>query len=221
MQIIGGLNETPLHAALKQAVAPEGAAFEVSVDGYVVDVVHDDLLIEVQTRNLGGMRDKLARLLERHRVRLVLPVTEHAWIVKQPAGTRRRSPKRGHVMDVAAELVAIPHLLTHDNLEIDVLLIHQDEIREHREGVAWRRKGWVTIDRRLVAIVGRRSISGSTSLLDLLPAGLPERFGTAEVAKVAGASRRSAQQLLYCLRHVGLVQPVDKVGNAVQYSRIH
>ena len=219
MTAIGGLNETPLHAALKRAVAPDGASFEVTIDGYVIDVVHEDLLIEVQTRNLGGMRDKLARLLEGHRVRLVLPVTQHAWIVKRPAGTRRRSPKRGHPVDVARELVAIPHLLGHPNLEIDVLLIHQDEIREHREGVAWRRKGWVTVDRKLVAIVGQHRIAGTHGLLTLLPGGLSEPFGSAEVAKAAGASRRSAQQLLYCLRSTAAIEPVDKIGNAVQYRR--
>src|SRR5690606_36601267 len=46
---IGSLNESPLHAALKHHVAPPGSRFEVLVDGYVVDVVADGMLLEVQT----------------------------------------------------------------------------------------------------------------------------------------------------------------------------
>ena len=36
---IGTLNEKPLHAALKEWIAEESAAFEVKIDGYFIDVV--------------------------------------------------------------------------------------------------------------------------------------------------------------------------------------
>jgi hypothetical protein len=89
---IGALNETPLHLALKHAVAPPGSRFEVPVAGYVIDAVHDGLLIEVQTRHVGAMRRKLERLLPEHRVRLVLPVAIERWLVKLgDPPTRRRT----------------------------------------------------------------------------------------------------------------------------------
>ena len=46
--MIGTLNEKPLHAGLKEWVARPGDAFEQPVDGYVIDIVRDDLLIEIQ-----------------------------------------------------------------------------------------------------------------------------------------------------------------------------
>src|SRR5688572_19384320 len=79
---IGSLNESDLHAALKRYSAPPGSQFEVELGGYVIDALHDDLLIEVQTRNFGAMRTKLAALLPEHRVRLVLPVAAKRWLVK-------------------------------------------------------------------------------------------------------------------------------------------
>ena len=220
MSGIGGLNETPLHDALKRTVAPPGAAFEVPVAGFVVDAVHDGLLIEVQTRGVGQLRRKLAALLREHPVRLVLPVTVEKWIVKlgeQPS--RRRSPKRGHPADVARELVGIPDLLDHPRLELELVLIHEEEWREHRAGVAWRRRGWVTVDRRLLSVIERRRWCGTAGLLALLPPALAEPFGTAELAGTSGMSRSTAQKLVYCLRRGGRLVVVGKAGNAVQYAR--
>ena len=48
---IGLLNEKPLHAALKEWYARPDDRFETSVDGFVIDILRGDLLIEVQTRN--------------------------------------------------------------------------------------------------------------------------------------------------------------------------
>ena len=47
--MIGTLNEGSLHAALKLWYADPGDLVEHPVDGYVIDLVRDDLLIEVQT----------------------------------------------------------------------------------------------------------------------------------------------------------------------------
>ncbi|MFN2321455.1 MAG: hypothetical protein ABR510_00660 [Trueperaceae bacterium] len=217
---IGALNETPLHLALKLAVAPPGSRFEVPVAGYVIDAVHEGLLIEVQTRNLGAMRRKLERLLPDHRVRLVLPVATERWLVKLgDPPTRRRSPKRGHPADVARELVAIPHLLDHPHLEVELVLHHEEEVRAHRPGVAWRKRGWVTVDRRLLRVVEHRRLRGAAALLDFVPASVVDPFDTAELAATAGMARRTAQQLVYCLREGGVLTPVGKSGNALLYAR--
>ena len=49
---IGTLNEKSLHAALKEWYAKPEDLIEVPVDGFTVDIVRGDLLIEIQTRNL-------------------------------------------------------------------------------------------------------------------------------------------------------------------------
>ncbi|CAN5839811.1 hypothetical protein BH23DEI1_BH23DEI1_01180 [soil metagenome] len=219
---IGALNETPFHAALKAIVAPPGACFEVVVDGYVIDVVAAGLLIEVQTRHVGKMRLKLERLLAHHRVRLVLPVSEERWIVKRGVdgpGRRRRSPKRGGVAHALFELVAIPKLLDHPNLEIEVVVVREEEEREYRPGAAWRKRGWVTVDRRLLGIGERRLFRGARAWLELLPADLPPTFTTLDLVRALGVTRSIAQRAAYVLRESGAVACIGTKERSRLYVR--
>ena len=109
MTLIGSLNEGPLHAALKRWYYEDGDRLEVPVEEFVVDLVRDGLLIEIQTRGFSAMRRKFDRLLDSHPMLLVHPIPATRWIVKLDENgrtvSRRRSPKRGIAADVCAELV--------------------------------------------------------------------------------------------------------------------
>jgi hypothetical protein len=155
---IGTLGENSLHAALKAAIAQPGDRFEVPVDGYVIDIVRGDQLIEIQTANFAAMKRKLAKLTRKHRVHLVHPIAAEKWIVKYgPDGEtwldRRRSPRHGTVFDVFRELVSFPHLLRDGSLTLEVLLTHEEEIRVNDGRGSWRRQGWSIADRVLVDIL--------------------------------------------------------------------
>lgn len=216
---IGSLRETPFHAALKAHVAPVGSAFEVPVDGYIVDVVAPGLLIEVQTRSVGKLRPKLAVLLPCHRLRLVIPLAENRWIERrQPSGpiTRRRSPKHAGLLHLFAELVGIADVLAHPNLEIEAVMTDQLEVREHVPGKAWRRRGWVVSGRELINVNDRRLFSGPAELAALLPT-LPETFTSREVSVLAGVPPRLAGQVVYTLHRAGSLERVGKAGNAYLY----
>lgn len=217
---IGLLKETHFHAGLKHMLAPRGASFEVAVDGYVIDAVHDGLLIEVQTRNVASMREKLAVLVPTHRLRLVLPVADRKWIVRcydDGRTNRRRSPRRGVAEDAFRELVSIPQLLDHPNFEVEIVLTEQEELRRFVPGKAWRRKGWVVVGRRLLSVTGRRLLRQPSDLLSFLPERLPLLFTTADLATRGGYPRRTAQQTTYCLRSLGLIETAGKQGNAFLY----
>src|SRR5689334_23918490 len=99
---IGLLNEKPLHASLKQWYARPGDRFEVPVDGFVIDIVRDNLLIEIQTRNLSAINAKLKKLTCSHHVRLIYPIVKEKWIVRSAkthtrGPVRRKSPKKGRL----------------------------------------------------------------------------------------------------------------------------
>ena len=158
MPTIGTLNEKRLHAALKERYARPGDGVEVKLHGYVVDVVRDDMWIEIQTRNVWQIKRKLAVLADHHPVRLVLPVALEKWIIRvgthgESVPGRRKSPKRGEVTSVFRELVSIPHLFAHPNFSLAVLLIQEEEVRANDASHNWRRKGWGTVERRLVGVV--------------------------------------------------------------------
>ncbi len=219
---IGTLREKPLHASLKQWCAEEGDRFEVKLDRYVIDVVRDDLLIEIQTSGFSSMKKKLHRLLELgHRVRVVHPVAVEKTIIRVSDNGevlgKRRSPKRGSPLDIFAELVSFPELVAHPGLEIRIVLTIQDEYRKHEDNRAWRRKGWVVQERRLVAITDVVSLDTPDALSGMLPAGLPEMFTTADIAATARCPRRVAQQMAYCLRHADAIEIAGKNGNTIEY----
>ena len=222
---VGTLREKPLHASLKLWCAHDGDRFEVPVDGFVIDVVHEDLLIEVQTRGFSSMKRKLTELLAGgHRVRIIHPVPAQKWIVRIDADgeilSRRKSPKHGTVTDIFSELVSFPNLIAHPGLEIQVLLTHEDEYRHHDPTKAWRRKGWVVDERRLVSVEETINIRTTADLGTLIPDGLTDPFTTADLAAALGSPRRLAQQMAYCLRHAGVVTASGKKGNAVEYQRL-
>jgi hypothetical protein len=220
---IGTLREKPLHASLKRWYARTGDRVEVPVDGFVIDLVREDLLIEVQTRGFSSLKQKITTLLDLdHHVRIVHPIPIDKWIVKVDAdGTvlsRRRSPRHGSPIDVFAELVSFPDLLAHPHLDIDVILTNEEEYRRHTPNRSWRHKGWTVEERRLIDVVDTLLISDADDLAALLPTGLPEPFSTADLAMKLGRSRRAAQQMAYCLRIADVIVAVGKKGNAVEYQ---
>ena len=221
---VGTLREKPLHASLKRWCFNEGDRFEVPVDGFVIDVVRNDLLIEIQTRGLSSMKRKLATLLTAgHRVRVVHPIAVDKWIVRldtdgQVLG-RRKSPRHGTVVDVFSELVGIPSLLNHPALELQVVLTQEDEYRYHDPTKAWRRKGWVVQERHLLSVEEVIDIRDAADLATLLPNPLPDPFTTADLATAISRPLRTAQQMAYCLRHTGVIVATGKTGNSILYTR--
>ncbi len=220
---IGTLNEKPLHAALKAWYAQPGDRLEVALGRYVIDIVRDDLLIEIQTGGFTAIRRKLARLAADHPVRLVYPVAQDKWIVRlDDSGeniSRRRSPKHGIPADVFAELVRCPHWLVHPHTALEVLLIEEEEARRFDERRGWRRHGWVIEERRLVTVAARRRFDTPADLLALVPDDLAEPFTTADLAAALGRPRRLAQQMTYCLRELDLITAVGTRRRSGLYRR--
>lgn len=220
---INTYNEKALHAALKDWYAEPGDRFEVKVAGRLIDLVRGELLVEVQTCNFAALRRKFEQLLQEHDVRLVYPIAVEKYIVKVDGGqqviSRRRSPKRGRVQHIFSELVFLPRLMAHPRFSIEVLLIREEEVRCHQPGKAWRRKGWVTIERRLLDVVERCVFRDPEDFRRLLPEGLCTPFTTGHLADGLGTRRRVAQQMAYCLRKMGAIEAVGKTGNARLYRK--
>lgn len=220
---IGLLNEKPLHAALKDWYAQGGDRFEVNVDGFVIDIVRDELLVEIQTGNFSKIKAKFADLTERHRTRLVYPIAGEKWLLKRPKedgeeAERRKSPKRGRLAEIFKELVSFPELMRSGNFSLEVLLIQEEEVRYYDGKRGWRRRGWVTEERRLLEVVEQHLFSEPADVAALIPEGLPHRFTTADLAQVMDEPRWLAQKAAYCLRKMDLITQVGKRGNAKLYA---
>jgi hypothetical protein len=221
---IGVLKEKSLHSALKEWYAQPGDQFEVSVDGFVVDIVRGGLLVEIQTRNFGALKPKLAELVVRHPVRLVYPIAAEKWVVKLAEDgvnqlSRRKSPKRGVFEHVFEELVSFPKLLLNPNFSIELLLIQEEEVRRYEGTSGWRRKGWVTHERRLLRVVEQRILETPMDMCAFIPSALAEPFTSSDLAIAIAKPRRLAQKMVYCLRLTSCITPMGKRGNAISYTR--
>jgi hypothetical protein len=218
---IGTLNEKALHAALKEWYARPGDQLEAAVDGYHVDILREGLLVEIQTGGFAAIKRKLVELVPHHSVRLVYPIAREKWIVKLRGGgkSRRKSPKRGALEELFVELVSFPELLASPNFSLEVLFIQEEEVRHHDPTRAWRRRGWVTQERRLLQVVGQRLFRTPADMGALVPPTLPQPFTTLELATAIARPRWLAQKMAYCLRAMGVIEPAGKRGNAILYTR--
>lgn len=220
---IGTLNEKSLHAALKSWYARPGDVLEQPVDGFVIDIVRGDLLIEIQTGNFTAIRRKLAMLTREHRLRLVYPLAAQKWLLKIPPEegsrtTRRKSPRRLGLEALFDELIHIPKLMADPNFSLEVLLIHEEEVQRFVGAQRWRRRSWVTVERRLLQVVDQQLYETPADLLALLPTNLPATFTTADLADAMRRPRRLAQQMAYCLRELDLICVVGKRDRSLLYS---
>ena len=221
---VGLLNEKPLHAALKAWYAQPDDRFEVDVDGSVIDILRGELLVEIQTRSFSALKRKLEKLVVNHAVRLVYPIAAEKWIVRLSddgtvSGGRRKSPKHGAMSGLFRELVSFPHLISHHNFALEVLLIQEEEVRQQGLARNWRRRGWGTVERRLVQVVDRRLFAAPADLAALIPASLEEPFTSAGLADAMNQPRWLAQKMVYCLRGMGAIAEAGKQGKASRYVR--
>ncbi len=219
---IGELKEGPLHATLKAAYAREGEA-EVPVGSFVADAVRDGVIYEIQTGSFSGLRRKLQTLLESSEVVLVHPIAQTTTIVRVPddpgaATTRRKSPKKGSLINIVDQLVYIPELLAHPNLSVEVLLADIEEIRFFDPQKRRRRGGWRVHEKRLLQLKHQLRLNGPSDLLNFLEDELCDPYTVKELASALGEPVAIAQKMAYCLRHSGVSEMVGKKGHAHLYS---
>lgn len=220
---IGTLNEKQLHADLKAWLAEPGDRFEVPVERYVIDIVRDTQLIEIQTGSAAPLKRKLRSLLKHHPVHLVIPIArEKTLTMLDNAGhvvRSRRSPLRGEMIDIFGHLVSLKDVLGDGNLSIEVLLVHIEEIRRPRTTRRRRWKDWEVHERRLLDVLDRASFHHAADYLAVIPASIEEPFTTADLAHATGRPRRVAQQIAYCLREMGTLAVVDRRKDGYHYVR--
>ena len=214
--------ETALHRQLKSRFGPEvGGREEVALAGFRIDAVAPDgALVEVQSGALGPLRGKLARLLGAHRVVVVKPVVVAKHVVRRLGRegadvSSRRSPKRGSALDVFDDLIGLIRLFPHPNLRIDVMEVAIDEVRVPRG----RWPGYAVVDRRLREVGATIALAGASDLWRLVPAPLPDRFTTVDLAGAIDRPMAFAQRVAYCLRIAGAAGVAGKVGNRIVYER--
>jgi hypothetical protein len=218
------MNEFSLHSEIKKAYSIPGDQFEVKLDNYIVDIFRGNLAIEVQTKNFSALKEKLQMLTEKYQVRLVYPLPEKKWITyvteDQVVLDKRKSPRKGRLIDLFGELVMIPHMIGEENFSLEVLFIDEEEVRIDNGKGSWRRKGVSIRERKLLKVNDRILFQNSADYLKILPDNLNEVFTNRELAELAKISIRTAQQITYCLRKGEVIRLVGKKGRELEFQKI-
>jgi hypothetical protein len=217
------MQESTLHAQLKSIYQGSRGLTEIDFDGYFIDAINDGVLYEIQTKGFYRLRDKLTHLLKDNSVTIVHPIAKNKWIIKVDHKTgevlsRRLSPKKQTVLSVFDELIYIPEFLNNQNLSIEVLVTHIEEIRMNDGKGSWRRSGWSIKDRRLVDLKHIKKLTRDGYAL-ILPDSLPEYFTSKDLAIQLYINRKSAQKILYTLYNASFINRHGKSGTSFLYSR--
>jgi len=208
------MTEYSLHSEIKDWYKISGDALEVKVKDFRIDILRGKLLIEIQTSNFFAIKKKLLKLLLSNQVRLVYPIAKLKWIVHVSGSgefvRRRKSPKKGKLLDLFYELVHAPSLIKDRNFSLEVLLIEEEELRCYDGRGSWRRRGVSVKDRKLLRVFERFAFEDSRDFLEFLPKELDEYFTNEVLALKLGISIRLARKITYCLRRMGAISIAGK-----------
>jgi len=221
---IGTLNENSLHAEIIAYLAQPGDILESELDGYRIDIHRRDRVIEVQTRSLGILTQKVLTLAGSHQVEVVYPIHKLKFIRRVDAEgetlSRRRSPKQGKLAHAFEELVYAPNLIDHPNVSLTLMLIESEEIWQDDGQGSWRRKYWSIAERNLIQVVSQHRFKEPQDLLELLPRPLPSPFTNRQLADLLKIPARLAGKITYTFRKMGLITIAGKDGRANLFSII-
>ena len=217
-------NEKSLHLSIKQWYAVPGDRLEVKVDKYIIDLVREDSLIEIQTKNFSAIGNKLRNLVKYNKVMLVHPIAIEKYIVTiEGTGeviSRRKSPKKGKVVDLFDELIRIPDLVLEENFILEILMTKEEEIRCKDGKGSWRRKGISIKDRKLLEVVEKITFKEGKDFLRFLPEELPVNFTNKQLAKTLKVTIYKARKITYCFRKMRIIKEVGKLKNELIFERL-
>ena len=225
-----------LHIQLQSLYAGHNGECEVRINSdsrsFVVDVVRDGVVYEVQTRNIRSIRNKILALIDDWPIVVICPVARNTMIVyaegDPPTECRRRmSPKHGTALDAFVEATALAKLLSHTNLSLEIPLVSIEEVRVRVSQEAMRRKRrrrrtpreWVAIDRSIVELHETVRLDTQADGLNLLPESLPDPFTTRMLSDETHIPRHRAQAVAYTLHGAGSLTRTHRTKEGYWYTR--
>ena len=223
---IGTLSEKSLHLILKHYYEPMTAFHEQKIGRYVADILNEDGVIEIQTRQFSAMRAKLNAFLAVTNVTIIHPVVHHkwmCWVDPQTGETtkKRKSPKTGSIYDAFWELGGIPELLADPRLTICLVLMDMEETRLLNGWSKNKKRGSTRADRIPRALLSETFLHTKEDYAALLPppAVLPEPFSRKELAAATGQPQDRGYTLVRVFGAVGVIEEAGKRGREYVYRR--
>jgi len=150
---IGTYSEGTLHAVLKCCYEPDSSRQELKIGRYIADIVGQDGIIEIQTRQLFKMKDKIKAFLSVSAdVTVVYPVAAErniSWlnIDTGEITERRRSPKHDSIYTAIEELYPLSDYISDPLFHFIAVVLVTEEYKNYKISKKGKRKDVRRIDR--------------------------------------------------------------------------
>lgn len=230
---IGTMGEKTLHAVLKRYYEPDSSRHEIPVGEYVADIVGEQGITEIQTRQFSRLQSKLCAFLEAADVTVVYPIVVSKRVISTDAATgelisSRLSPKKGGLFTAVPEIYVIRRFLHHPRLTLRLPLLAAEEHRvfgvktRRRKKQRTRRGEFISdlIPTELLGEIILRNPQDYGVFFSRCGEGLPDVFSAAQFAASAGIDIDTARRTLALLAFMGQAEPSGRQGSAKLYRRV-
>lgn len=227
--------ESHLHKELKDLYQRKfGGDEEVEIklfgERFIIDLLtNDNEIIEIQTKNLSKLKDKIALALKAStKIRIVYPLIEQKKIIrmgdKGEVLFERTSPKKNKAQSIFLELTGIYEYLLNPLFTLDVILCDVCEVRKitppsYNEARARHKTDYKKIDKSLISIRKTLTLKTKDDYLSLL-LGLKESFSKKDLALLIGGRNKEkiSNIMIWVLERMGLVKERKKVGRTLYFN---
>lgn len=222
--LIGTLSEKTLHRVVKNYYEEDESFQEIKVGPYFADVLKDNKIIEIQTKQFFKLIPKIEYFLkEGYEVRVVYPTFFRKtvyWVNKETKeiSKGKLSPKKGKVFDVIEEMYSLRSFLNEGKFKISILLMNLNEYRLLDGWSENKKRGSHRIDRIPTELVDEINLEKLEDFNIFYSEELPETFTSFEYAKAVKTNKKMAQMALIVLTTLSVVKRIGKKGNAYIYT---
>lgn len=219
---IGNLKEKTLHKALKDLYGDEQNQ-EIKIGPYYVDVLNDNEIIEIQTKQFNRLREKIEYLLSLnfYSINIVFPVFNSKviyWINEETGEVNKgnKSPKKLKIPQLFFELYKIKTLL--DKVTITIVVLDIDEYRNLNGYNESKKRGSTCNERIPKQMIDIIELKSPDDYLKLLPS-LEDPFTSQSLAKATSVTTRYSNLMLNVLVYLGCIKVIGKEGRKYLYSK--
>ena len=218
---IGTKQEKTVHQFLKYYISPDSKFHEIAINKNIVDVLIDNHIYEIQTRNFNVMRNKLSKLLPEYKVTIVYPVStikmlhkidENGVLVKT-----QKSPRPDKPVKICSELYKISDYLLHPNLNFKIVCLSVDEFQTTRIN-KYKQTRLTHIDSIPKEIVDVIDLNNSKDFLKIIPD--IDMFTSKEFGKHTRLGGRNLSSALLALRKLNVIEVDHIEGKKYIYKKV-
>lgn len=221
---IGTLAEKSIHAVLKHYYEPYADSHEMKVGGCVADIIGENGVIEIQTRQFSRLRAKLEAFLPAAHVTVVYPVILRKrlnWIdpLSGELASQGKFFRTGTLYSLFPELYRIKSFLRDPRLSFRVVALEAEEYRLLNGNGPQKRNKAEKVDKIPTALLDELILESPQDFLRWIPESCPEIFTSKEFAKHARISVSLAQVTLNVLTELQVVIRCGKEKRSILYCR--